>query len=90
MAYEMELIRVTGTPEMMTGTDNFRRFVQSLLTASIEGEAGLTAEEMASLRTTDDSDCYLKITFTRMTGRRIRRRRILCTASTGYPSAAAT
>ncbi len=64
MAYEMELIRVTGTPEMMTGTDNFRRFVQSLLTASIEGEAGLTAEEMASLRTTDDSDCYLKITFT--------------------------
>lgn len=64
MAYKMELIRVTGTPEMMTGTDNFRRFVQSLLTASIEGEAGLTAEEMASLRTTDDSDCYLKITFT--------------------------
>lgn len=64
MAYEMELIRVTGTPEMKTGTDNFRRFVQSLLTASIEGEAGLTAEEMASLRTTDDSDCYLKITFT--------------------------
>ena len=64
MAYEKELIRVTGTPEMMTGTDNFRRFVQSLLTASIEGEAGLTAEEMASLRTTDDSDCYLKITFT--------------------------
>lgn len=64
MAYEMELIRVTGTPEMMTGTDNFRRFVQSLLTASIEGEAGLTAEEMSSLRTTDDSDCYLKITFT--------------------------
>lgn len=64
MAYEMELIRVTGTPEMMTGTDNFRRFVQSLLTASIEGEAGLTAEEMASLRATDDSDCYLKITFT--------------------------
>mgnify|MGYP004647466759 FL=1 len=64
MAYEMELIRVTGTPEMMTGTDNFRRFVQSLLTASIEGEAGLTAEEMASLRTTDDNDCYLKITFT--------------------------
>ena len=64
MAYEMELIRVTGAPEMMTGTDNFRRFVQSLLTASIEGEAGLTAEEMASLRTTDDSDCYLKITFT--------------------------
>ena len=64
MAYEMELIRVTGTPEMMTGTDNFRRFVQSLLTASIEGEAELTAEEMASLRTTDDSDCYLKITFT--------------------------
>ena len=64
MAYEMELLRVTGTPEMMTGTDNFRRFVQSLLTASIEGEAGLTAEEMASLRTTDDSDCYLKITFT--------------------------
>lgn len=64
MAYEMELIRVTGTPEMMTGTDNFRRFVQSLLTASIEGEAGLTAEEMTSLRTTDDSDCYLKITFT--------------------------
>ena len=49
MAYEMELIRVTGTPEMMTGTDNFRRFVQSLLTASIEGEAGLTAEEMASI-----------------------------------------
>lgn len=63
MAYEMELIRVTGTAEMMTGTDNFRRFVQSLLTASIEGEADLTAAEMEALRSTDDSDCYLKITF---------------------------
>ncbi len=62
MAYEMELLRVTGRAEMMTGTDNFRRFVQSLLTASIEGEAELTEQEMETLRETDDSECYLKIT----------------------------
>lgn len=64
MSYDMEIIRVTGKAEMMQGTDNFRRFVQSMLTASIEGDAGLTEEEMAGLRaTSDDSDdCYLKIT----------------------------
>ena len=32
--------------------------------SEVAEEAGLTAEEMSSLRTTDDSDCYLKITFT--------------------------
>ena len=33
-----------------------------MLTASVEGNADLTAEEMAALRQTPDEDCFLKIT----------------------------
>lgn len=62
--YAMDIVRVTGRVETMTGTQNVRYFVQSLLTASIEGEAELTEEEMADLRESDpdDSECYLKVT----------------------------
>lgn len=61
-SYTMEIVRATGRKEIMAGTQNIRYFVQSLLTASIEGEVELTDEEMAALRKTDDQDCYLKFT----------------------------
>lgn len=62
MTYPMDIVRTTGRVETMTGVQNARYFVQSLLTASIEGEAELTEQEMADLRTTDDEECFLKLT----------------------------
>ncbi|MBR5124021.1 MAG: hypothetical protein IKU90_02730, partial [Clostridia bacterium] len=41
---------------------NFRRFFQALLTASMEGNAELTEEQMANFRDTPDGECLLKIT----------------------------
>lgn len=62
MTYDMDIVRTTGRVETMTGVQNARYFVQSLLTASIEGEVELTEQEMSDLRKTDDTDCFLKIT----------------------------
>lgn len=62
MTYAMDIIRTTGRVETMTGVQNARYFVQSLLTASIEGETDLTEKEMSDLRNTDDADCFLKLT----------------------------
>ena len=45
-----------------TGVYNFRRFMQSMLTASMEGVADLTEEEIQAFRNTKDSDCQLKLT----------------------------
>lgn len=61
-SYTMDIVRATGRVETMEGTQNVRYFVQSLLTASIEGDIELTDEEMAALRESDDENCYLKFT----------------------------
>ena len=60
--YDIIITKPTGSKSEEDGVYNFRRFVQSMLTASMEGVAELTDEEMAALRETPDGECMLKIT----------------------------
>lgn len=62
MDYSLVVTKPSGTQTTETAAYNFRRFYQALLTASVEGNAELTEEEMAALRATPDEDCQLKIT----------------------------
>ena len=62
MNYYLPVTKPSGTQTTETATYNFTRFFQAMLTASVEGNAKLTAEEMAALRQTPDEDCFLKIT----------------------------
>ncbi len=62
MDYTLTVTKPSGSTTTETATYNFKRFFQALLTASMEGNAELTEEEMADFRDTPDSDCYLKIT----------------------------
>ena len=60
--YTLTVTKPSGTVTEETGVYNFRRFMQSMLTASMEGVADLTEEEIQAFRNTKDSDCQLKLT----------------------------
>ena len=60
--YTLTVTKPSGTQVTETSTYNFKRFFQALLTASMEGNADLTEEEMQAFRETPDEDCYLKVT----------------------------
>lgn len=62
MDYTLTVTKPSGSQATETAAYNFRRFFQALLTASMEGNAELTAEEMAALRETPDGECLLKLT----------------------------
>ena len=62
MDYTLSVTKPSGSQATETASYNFRRFYQALLTASMEGVADLTEEEMEAFRATPDEDCYLKIT----------------------------
>ena len=62
MDYTLTVTKPSGSKATETASYNFRRFYQALLTASMEGVAELTDEEMEAFRATPDEDCYLKIT----------------------------
>lgn len=60
--YTLTVTKPSGSTAEETATYNFRRFVQSLLTASVEGYAGLSEDEMTAFTETPDTACNLKIT----------------------------
>jgi hypothetical protein len=60
--YKLTVTKPSGSQAVESSPYNFKRFFQSLLTASMEGNAELSEEEMAALRETPDGDCLLKIT----------------------------
>ncbi len=62
MDYSLTVTKPSGSLATETASYNFRRFYQAFLTASMEGVAELSEEEMAEFRATPDEDCYLKIT----------------------------
>ena len=62
MDYTLTVTKPSGSQAIETSTYNFKRFFQALLTASMEGNAELTEEEMQDFRETPDDECYLKIT----------------------------
>ncbi len=62
MNYSLIVTKPSGSQATETATYNFRRFYQALLSASVQGVAELTEEEMAALRATPDEDCQLKMT----------------------------
>ncbi len=61
MDYKLTVTKPSGTVTEETATYNFRRFFQAMLTASMEGNAELSGEQMAALRESDDN-CVLKLT----------------------------
>ncbi len=60
--YSLTVTKPSGSQKTETAVYNFRRFFQVMLSASMEGNAGLTNEEMQALREQPDSECYLKLT----------------------------
>ena len=62
MDYTLTVTKPSGSTVTETSVYNFKRFYQALLTASMEGNADLTDEEMEAFRETPDGDCHLKIT----------------------------
>ncbi len=62
MDYTLTVTKPSGKQTEEDAAYNFRRFYQALLTASMEGNAELTDEEMAALRNTPDDECMLKLT----------------------------
>ena len=62
MDYKLTVTKPSGTQTTETASYNFKRLFQAMLTASVEGNSDLTAEEMEALRETPDGDCFLKIT----------------------------
>ena len=62
MDYTLTVTKPSGSQATETSLYNFKRFYQALLTASMEGNAELTEEEMQAFRETPDGECYLKIT----------------------------
>ncbi len=62
MDYKLTVTKPSGSQAEETATYNFRRFYQALLSASMEGTADLSDEEMAAFRALPDDECYLKIT----------------------------
>ncbi len=62
--YEVELESATNKQVNSLAADNFRKFYQGLLYASVEGATDLSEAEMAAFRALPDSDCQLKILMT--------------------------
>ena len=62
MDYTLTVTKPSGSQATETAAYNFRRFFQALLTASMEGNAELTPEEMQAFRETPDGECLLKLT----------------------------
>ncbi len=62
MDYTLTVTKPSGSQTTETAAYNFRRFFQALLTASMEGNAELSEEQMAAFRESPDSECLLKIT----------------------------
>ena len=62
MDYTLTVTKPSGSQATETASYNFRRFFQALLTASMEGNAELTPEEMQAFRETPDGECLLKLT----------------------------
>ena len=60
--YTLTMTKPSGSIATEDAVANFRRFYQALLTASMEGVAELTEEQMADFRETPDEESYLKIT----------------------------
>lgn len=61
MDYDITLTSVTGKPQEKKAIDNFRRLIQSLLTANIEGNCTVSEAEMAAIRAGGENTCQLKI-----------------------------
>ena len=72
MDYSLVVTKPSGTQTTEKAPYNFRRFYQALLTASVEGNADLTEEEMAALRATPDEECQLKLTVNLSDGEKTR------------------
>ncbi len=62
MDYKLTVTKPTGSQAVEDEVYNFKRLYQALLTASMEGAAELSEEEMAALRAQPDSKCLLKMT----------------------------
>lgn len=60
--YSVVVTKPSGAQTTETAVYNFRRFFKSMLSASMEGVANLTEEEMAALRAHPDDECILKLT----------------------------
>ena len=62
MDYTFLCTKMTGEIATETAAYNFHRLCQAFFTASIEGVANLTDEEMAAYRQSPDEECLLKFT----------------------------
>lgn len=62
MDYSLVVTKPSGSQTTETAVYNFRRFIQAMLTASMEGVAELSEEEMEALRSSSDENCQLKLT----------------------------
>lgn len=62
MDYKLTVTKPSGSTVVESATYNFKRFIQSLLSASMEGQVDLTEEEMTALRNSPEEDCVLKLT----------------------------
>ena len=60
--YRIWVTKPSGSRVEESSTYNFKRFIHSLLSASMEGETDLTEEEMTALRNSPEEDCVLKLT----------------------------
>jgi hypothetical protein len=69
MDYTLTVTKPSGSTTTETSLYNFKRFYQALLTASMEGNADLTEEQMEEFRSTPDSECLLKITINASDGK---------------------
>ncbi len=62
MDYKLTVTKPSGSTVTESATYNFKRFIQSLLSASMEGQVDLTEEEMTALRNSPEEECVLKVT----------------------------
>ena len=62
MDYKLTVTKPSGSTVTESATYNFKRFIQSLLSASMEGQVDLTEEEMTALRNSPEEECVLKLT----------------------------
>ncbi len=62
MDYQLQVTKPSGSIATENATYNFKRFIQALLSASMEGSVELTEEEMEAMRQSPEEDCVLKIT----------------------------
>ncbi len=60
--YTLTVTKPTGTVTTESADYNFRRFFQSLLVASMEGNTDLSEAEMEAFRQSPETDCLLKLT----------------------------